>query len=191
LWLFTFNRRKEGLEETVYYWFSNYRGSDWSPSNGGCNQKFRNTLEMVRNWFYLRRDTAGRDIGLAWKEYCLDERSVEVCVTEFTWNSYFISDGQTYIRFYLRIKLRWYFSEKIFFDDELIIEFPKNYSESPPKFYIKKYTRHGASSDYHLLSNGRLCILTNEKDWGPGDTIISAINVALKWIVKHNIKYGE
>jgi hypothetical protein len=150
---------------------------------------------MVRNWFDLKKNNLGRDIGSSWKEYILgkpkDKRLVEVFITEFIWDRHFLKNENIHIRFRMDIKMRWFANGKVFFDDELIIEFPKDYPDRPPEFFIQKYVRHSASHNHHTLPDGRLCVLTEGKDWGKGDTIISAINVALNRIVEHNIDHGE
>jgi hypothetical protein len=177
-----------------YYWFSYYKGSRWNPAYGR-SQRFIDTVAMVRNWFCLKTNANGTDVGTGWKQYTLGietkKRRVEVFVKEFIWDRYFLQDGDIHVRFRLDLIMRWFTGKEVFFDDELIIEFPTLYPESAPAFFVEKYVRHEASSDHHTLGDGQLCILTDKQEWGKGDTIISGINVALNRIAEHTIEYGE
>jgi hypothetical protein len=174
----------------TYYWFSTYTGNRWTPDKG-YNETFKLQVVQLRNWFRLQKAGLGREQGTGyWRQYVLQGRNIYVTVDQLTWNGY-KGDSEPRVRFKMDIRLSNLPEGKdIFFKDTITIHFPKVYPEEPPLFRPDRFKGYDASHKRHLFAGGWLCILGNSKDWDDRrDTIISALNAALDWIVWHTYSY--
>ena len=180
------------------YWFCpTYHGVVWNNETEkkyGYDQQFINTVEHVRNHFGLWRTLDGREVGQEWVPYLLgqpgNEQAVDVYIHGFRWNLFrYDEHGYPHMQFNLFVKLRWSATQDDFADKEIVLVFPSNYPRSPPKFYTKDYEHYDGSHDHHTHEDGKFCMLTETVDWHKGDTVISAINVALNHVVMHYQKF--
>lgn len=192
----------------MYRWFSNYTGRDWTPEKG-YNAAFAEHVRLIRDWFRLKKTTTpGIDVPIgSWRKYVLQGESVYVKVDQFEWKRY---TGYSYEtpRFQLVIRIAREKHQGIlarilndnseariqeFFYNTLVIEFPREYPESPPRFRIddSQYNTNSASHEHHMFSGGWFCILAAPSDWSSSrDTVISGLNAALDWVVWHHQKFG-
>lgn len=192
----------------MYRWFTNYTGQDWTPGKG-YNAVFAEHVRLIRDWFHLKKTgTPGIEISVgSWRKYRLQEETVYVRVDRFEWKRYRDYGYETpQFRLDIRIakeKPRGIFARILnddsqarieeFFDNHLVIEFPREYPDSPPRFRIddQRYDSNSASHDHHMFSGGWFCILAAPSDWSSSrDTVISGLNAALDWIVWHHQKFG-
>lgn len=181
----------------TYYWFSLYTGEDWEPSRG-YHDKFALVVRTLRHWFQLAKVKPGLEAGTGfWREYLFTEQPIFVCVDRFIWDRSTKVDGFISIQFFLNFRLaRGPNGEEEFFKDLLLIQFPEDYPRTMPFFRLQnpRYSEGALQQGdeaHHLLSNGWMCLLENKSDWKPDtDTIITAINLALKWIDTHYHEHG-
>jgi hypothetical protein len=180
-------------------WFTQkYSGVIWNEETKriyGYSQQYINTVELVRNHFGLWENSLRRELAKEWVPYKLglleNKRSLGVYVYNFRWDLFAYDDkGRPFVRFRLFMKLRWSDTKQVFVDTEIIIEFPNNYPRSPPRFYRELYRQWQYCPIHHTLDDGRLCVLTEGKDWHKGDTIVSAIGVALNRVLEHYQTFG-
>lgn len=176
------------------YWFSNYEGRDWTPA---CqyNQLFAEQVHYIRDQFHLSKQGPGMDIGTGfWQEYQLQRRTVYVQVEKFEWGKYYKNSNNTQVQFYLYLRVATDPAGKnLIFKEVLIIDFLPDYPACPPLFTVNtsQHMQVGASHEHHMLGQGRLCILGAPRDWNSRkDTILSALNAALDWVVWHYYKHG-
>jgi len=192
-------------------WFTRYTGPGWGPKKG-YNQFFATHIRDIRGHFDLKKIKPGIEVTTGtWRKYILQGRTVYVTVDKFTWQGYDDTpDGLTPI---LRLGIRMASQKSrrvslvdkilgkskeeeglsVFYDEVLRIQFKSDYPRTPPIFRVEdpRYVRAGTSHEHHLWRGGWMCIFGNSGDWNSEkDTIISAVNVALDWIVLHYNKFG-
>lgn len=192
----------------MYRWFTNYTGRDWTPVKG-YNAVFAEHVRLIREWFRLKKTgTSGVEVATDfWRKYLLQRETVYVRVDRFEWKGYTDYSYET-PRFRLGIRLAREKPRGIlarilnedsqarieeFFHNTLVIEFPREYPESPPRFRIddRRYDTSSSSHDHHMFSGGWFCILASPSDWNSSrDTIVSGLNAALDWIIWHHQKFG-
>jgi hypothetical protein len=87
-----------------------------------------------------------------------------------------------------------YSDEKVIFNGEFRVEFKKSYPFSPPMIRMKdrKYHRITDHHEHHIYGGGVLCIFADSDDWDSSkSTALTAILVAVDWIVWHYEKFGK
>jgi len=192
-----------------FHWFSNYFDNDWDPSKG-YNTLFAEQVRLIREWFSLKK-TGSPGVELTtgkWRLYDLQGQTVFITLDKLEWRDYKRRAGGITPVFKLRLKIarekpkgfiarvlndNSQRSMEIFFQQTLIIEFPRYYPDEPPRFRIDnhRYDVESASHSHHMFDGGWFCILAGSGDWSRSrDTIISGLNAALDWIVWHYQKFG-
>ncbi len=192
------------------FWFTNYRGYDWSPVKGYNDFFGDKHIRRIREWFMLQktRSPGNEESTGTWRRYELQGAVQYVIVDRFSWlDAQRIGSTITpVLRLSIRIarpinrredaitisqaeagrKL-----ERPFFTNTIKIEFPEDYPSKPPRFYVDDERYYSLSPrgnhNHHMWAGGVLCIFgPSMEDWKKHrDSIISGLNMAFDWVVWH------
>ncbi len=197
------------------YWFTNYRGYDWTPAKGYNDFFGDKHIRRIREWFMLKKTgRPGFEEGAGvWRRYELQGQVQYVIVDQFRWleaqhtGSTITPIVRLTIRIAIPIKRRESAItisdseasrklERPFFRNTIKIEFPEDYPSKPPRFYVDddQYYRLSprGNHNHHMWAGGLLCIFGSAmEDWKKHrDSIVSGINMAFDWVVWHYINHG-
>jgi hypothetical protein len=172
---------------------------------------------MLRSNYYLKKLTPGFEEGTGiWRRYALESdvagqelprTMVFVTVDNLGWMQY--EHVSNWISPVLRLRLRiakeklggapcMVSDEKVvlledYIDRNVLIKFPMDYPSQAPYFFVDypKYREIDDGHAHHLYKGGLLCALRQPGEWSAdSDTIISGMNVVIKWLVWHHATFG-
>ncbi len=201
----------------MYRWFSNAAGRRWDPSDG-YSALFAQQIRVLRDWFGLQKRGGGQEQGTEkWILYRLQHTDdVFVTIDDLDWTGYERYDGYDtpVLRFRVRMARaietqgvrRSFFSAlfgreqegtfargPVFIDVPLVMEFPAQFPEEPPRFRIdeRRYRNASASHEHHMWNDGWFCIFAGHGDWSRDrGTAVSALGVAFDWMAWHYNTHG-
>ncbi len=193
------------------HWFTTYTGADWTPQQYGYNSLFAEHVQVIRDYYRLRKQRPGAEIGTGYRrQYSLQGKDWSIEITRFSWGKYrrvgndlVDNVGGDYITPHLELEFVIYDSTgQVFISDiPMVIEFAPDFPASPPRFRLDsdQYRAFsGTDASHHIHKGGWMCIMGGgyssrytTSEWNPDvDTILAGLHRAFDWIVWHQTKYG-
>lgn len=182
------------------------RGGSWAADE--FTELYKENIRAIRKRFGTSKLRTGVDGNGRWEPCTLRHNNVLVKLDEFNWGSITRYYGEWTPEFDLsfriaRMRENGWIARKIFRQPQFVYEtfyrttlrmyFPEYYPDRNPTIFnlMAAVRRLDASSDHHVLGNGKLCIFSGSHDWSPSrDNACSAFLVGLEWCVMHYENFG-